>query len=69
MECTDLYINGRWVPGAGGARFDVINPADERVLASVASAEIADAGQSQFSPIYPDSLPLFEKIERIAKSI
>ncbi|MBO6777091.1 MAG: formate--tetrahydrofolate ligase [Marinibacterium sp.] len=32
-------------------------------------AEIADAGQSQFSPIYPDSLPLFEKIERIAKSI
>ena len=43
MECTDLYINGRWVPGAGGARFDVINPADERVLASVASAEIADA--------------------------
>jgi len=32
-------------------------------------AEIAEAGQSQFSPIYPDSLPLFEKIERIAKSI
>lgn len=43
MDFTDLYINGQWVPGADGTRFDVINPADEQVLASVASAEIADA--------------------------
>lgn len=41
MECTDLYINGEWVKT--DARFDVINPATEEVLASVASAEIADA--------------------------
>jgi formate--tetrahydrofolate ligase len=32
-------------------------------------AEIADSGVSQFSPLYRDDLPLFEKIERIAKSI
>lgn len=32
-------------------------------------AEIADAGTAQFAPLYPDNLPLFEKIERIAKSI
>jgi formate--tetrahydrofolate ligase len=32
-------------------------------------AEIADAGQSQFAPLYPDDMPLFEKIERIAKRI
>ncbi|MEX0283484.1 MAG: formate--tetrahydrofolate ligase [Paracoccaceae bacterium] len=32
-------------------------------------AEIADSGVSQFAPIYNDSLSLFEKIERIAKSI
>ena len=32
-------------------------------------AEIADSGVSQFAPIYNDELPLFEKIERIAKSI
>lgn len=32
-------------------------------------AEIADSGASQFAPIYKDELPLFEKIERIAKSI
>ncbi|RBI87469.1 NAD-dependent succinate-semialdehyde dehydrogenase [Rhodosalinus halophilus] len=40
---TDLYIGGDWRPGAEGARFDVINPADETVLASVASATTADA--------------------------
>ncbi|WP_413221891.1 NAD-dependent succinate-semialdehyde dehydrogenase [Tritonibacter mobilis] len=43
MEFTDLYINGTWVPGAEKARFDVVNPATEKVIASVASAEISDA--------------------------
>ncbi|WGI22844.1 formate--tetrahydrofolate ligase [Amylibacter sp. IMCC11727] len=32
-------------------------------------AEIADSGQSQFSPIYPDEMGLFEKVETIAKRI
>lgn len=40
---TDLYIDGAWRPGAEGARFDVLNPASEEVIASVASAEISDA--------------------------
>ncbi|TGS43748.1 MULTISPECIES: NAD-dependent succinate-semialdehyde dehydrogenase [unclassified Mesorhizobium] len=43
MKYTDLYINGAWQSGASQLRFDVINPADESVLASVASAEISDA--------------------------
>ncbi|MFO7921646.1 MAG: NAD-dependent succinate-semialdehyde dehydrogenase, partial [Nioella sp.] len=43
MDYTDLYINGAWREGADKARFDVINPATEEVLASVASAEVADA--------------------------
>ena len=43
MNHTDLYIDGGWRSGAGGERFDVIDPATEEVLASVASAEIADA--------------------------
>ncbi|SIT04672.1 succinate-semialdehyde dehydrogenase / glutarate-semialdehyde dehydrogenase [Roseivivax lentus] len=43
MEFTDLYINGKWVPGAAKERFDVINPATEDSIASVASAEISDA--------------------------
>jgi len=40
---TDLYINGQWRPASDGARFDVLNPADETVLASVASATVDDA--------------------------
>ena len=32
-------------------------------------AEIADSEISNFSPIYPDEMPLFEKIETIAKRI
>ena len=43
MDCTDLYIDGTWRAGASGERFDVLNPATEEVIASVASAEIADA--------------------------
>lgn len=43
MDYTDLYINGSWTHGAAGQRFDVINPATEAVLASVASADIVDA--------------------------
>ncbi|NRG17740.1 NAD-dependent succinate-semialdehyde dehydrogenase [Rhizobiales bacterium] len=43
MDYTDLYIGGGWRQGASGERFDVLNPATEEVLASVASAEIDDA--------------------------
>lgn len=32
-------------------------------------AEIADANMANFAPIYPDDMPLFEKIETIAKRI
>jgi len=32
-------------------------------------AEIADADMANFAPIYPDDMPLFEKIETIAKRI
>lgn len=32
-------------------------------------AELADGGWSHFAPLYPDEMPLFEKIETIAKRI
>ena len=32
-------------------------------------AEIADSGRSQFSPLYDDDMPLFQKIETVAKRI
>ena len=43
MFKTNLYINGQWREGAQGERFDVVNPADETILASVASATVQDA--------------------------
>lgn len=39
---TDMFIAGSWRPAATGARFDVLNPATEEVLASVANGDIAD---------------------------
>ncbi len=43
MDYTNLYINGQWRNAVSGERFDVINPATEEVIASVASAGTADA--------------------------
>lgn len=43
MDHTNLFIDGQWRDAVNGERFDVINPATEEVIASVASADIADA--------------------------
>src|SRR5437588_5405947 len=40
---TDLWIGGKWKKSSDGARFDVIDPATEQKIASVASASIDDA--------------------------
>jgi succinate-semialdehyde dehydrogenase/glutarate-semialdehyde dehydrogenase len=40
---TDLYIGGKWRPSSDKTRFDVIDPATENKIASVASATVEDA--------------------------
>ncbi|WP_370283952.1 formate--tetrahydrofolate ligase [Pseudooceanicola sp.] len=55
---SEAILCRHWAEGSAG-----IDDLARRV------AEIADAGQSQFAPLYPDDMPLFEKIERIAKRI
>jgi succinate-semialdehyde dehydrogenase/glutarate-semialdehyde dehydrogenase len=40
---TDLYIGGQWRKSSDGQRFDVIDPATEKTIASVASATTDDA--------------------------
>ena len=40
---TDLWIGGKWRKASDNARFDVIDPATENVITSVASASIEDA--------------------------
>src|SRR3984893_11622294 len=40
---TDLWIGGKWHKSSDGGRFDVIDPATENKVASVASATVEDA--------------------------
>jgi len=40
---TDLWIGGKWRKASDGGRFDVIDPATESKVASVASATVDDA--------------------------
>jgi succinate-semialdehyde dehydrogenase / glutarate-semialdehyde dehydrogenase len=40
---TNLFINGEWVEAASRARFDVVNPATEEVIATVADGGPEDA--------------------------
>jgi succinate-semialdehyde dehydrogenase/glutarate-semialdehyde dehydrogenase len=40
---TDLWIGGKWRKSFDGGRFDVIDPATENKIASVASATVEDA--------------------------
>src|SRR6516162_4402705 len=53
---TDLWIGGKWRKASDNARFDVIDPATENVITSVASASVADAkiavdaAQDAFAP-------------------
>jgi succinate-semialdehyde dehydrogenase/glutarate-semialdehyde dehydrogenase len=40
---TDLWIGGKWRKASDNARFDVIDPATENVITTVASASVDDA--------------------------
>src|SRR5947207_7302295 len=40
---TDLWIGGKWRKSSDGGRFDVLDPATETKIASVASATVEDA--------------------------
>jgi len=57
-EGCDALVSRHWAEGSAG-----IAPLARKV------AEMADGGQARFAPLYPDDMPLFQKIERIATSI
>lgn len=40
---TNLFIDGEWVESSSGKRFDVVNPATEEVITSVANGNAEDA--------------------------
>ena len=55
---TEAILCRHWAEGSAGI---------EALARKV--AELAEAGGAQFAPLYPDDIPLFQKIETIAKSI
>ncbi|MCP4316903.1 MAG: formate--tetrahydrofolate ligase [Hyphomicrobiales bacterium] len=55
---SEAMLCKHWAEGSDGIR-DL----------AIRIAEIADSGMAQFSTLYPDEMPLFEKIETIAKRI
>jgi len=55
---SEAILCQHWAKGSVGTR-DLAN----RVV------EIVEGGRAQFAPLYPDEMPLFEKIETIAKRI
>ena len=55
---VDAIVCRHWAEGSAG-----IEELSERV------AELADSGQADFRPLYPDDMPLMEKIETVATKI
>ena len=55
---ADAIVSRHWADGSAG-----IEELAHRV------AELADSGQSAFKPLYPDAMPLLEKIETVASKI
>ena len=55
---TEAIVCRHWAEGSGG-----ITELATRV------AEVADSGAARFAPLYPDAMPLMEKIETIARRI
>ncbi|MEX3011941.1 formate--tetrahydrofolate ligase [Hoeflea sp. TYP-13] len=55
---TEAIVCRHWADGSAG-----IEELSYKVV------ELAESGASQFAPLYPDDMPLFEKIETVAKGI
>lgn len=55
---SEAIVSKHWEHGSKGSE-----------ALAIRVAEIADADMANFAPIYPDEMPLFEKIETIAKRI
>ena len=49
---TKQYINGEWVDSASGETIDVINPATEEVMGSVANGNEEDVNKAEADKVY-----------------
>lgn len=70
-ERTTLFIDGQWVPPAGGGNIDVINPSTETVIGHVPNGNTADvdaavaAARRAFDP----GISVTERKDRVARVI
>ena len=55
---TEAIVSKHWADGSAGS---------ENLAKRV--AEVADSGEANFSPIYPDDMPLADKIQNICRNI
>ncbi len=46
MTALEMFINGKWVPSAGGAPEPILNPATEETIACVPQATVADVDRA-----------------------
>jgi len=67
IEAVKEYVKGQGSEAILSRHWELGSEGSEELAVRV--AEIADSGRSQFSPIYPDDMSLWDKINRIAKSI
>jgi len=55
---VDCFVNSHWAEGGAG-----ITAMAEKIV------ELSDSGQAAYKPLYPDEMPLWDKVETIAKSL
>jgi len=67
IEAVKDYVAGQGAEAILSRHWELGSEGSAELAARV--AEIAESGASQFSPIYPDEMPLLEKIETISKRI
>ncbi|TMV07698.1 formate--tetrahydrofolate ligase [Ruegeria sediminis] len=67
IEAVKAYCGDHGVEAVLSRHWELGSEGSEALAKKV--VELADAGTANFSPIYPDEMPLFEKIETIAKRI
>jgi len=67
IEAVKAYVETQGSEAVLSRHWELGSEGSEALAQKV--VEIAESGRSQFAPLYRDDMPLFDKIERIAKSI
>ncbi|WP_425100439.1 formate--tetrahydrofolate ligase [Tropicibacter sp. S64] len=67
IQAVKDYVKGQGSEAILSRHWELGSEGSQELATRV--AQIADSGVSQFAPLYADDMPLFKKIERIAKSI